>query len=65
MEFTPNEAIMYFQQQKLDDSIQMFLRTETGDMPNPNVALADGGLLLENRKYFCPVRFPLNELQTV
>lgn len=33
-------------------------------MPNPNFALADG-LLLEERKYFCPVNIPLCEIKTV
>ena len=40
------------------------LRSEEGDMPNPNFALADG-LLLEERKYFCPVNIPLCEIKTV
>lgn len=33
-------------------------------MPNTNYALADG-LLLEARKYFCPVNISLSEIKTV
>lgn len=64
MEFTLSEAFLYDKNNKLEEWIQEFLRTEEGDMPNPNFALADG-LLLEDRKYFSPVCIPLCEMKTV
>ncbi len=64
MEFTLSEVFLYDQNNKLEEWIQEFLRTEEGDMPNPNLALADG-LLLEDRKYFSPVCIPLCEMKTV
>ena len=64
MEFTLSEALIYYQNGKLDEWIQKFLRAEFGDMPNPNFALADG-LLLEDRKYFSPICIPLGEIKTV
>jgi len=64
MEFTLKEVLLYYQNKKLDEWIQKFLRAEVGDMSNPSFALADG-LLLEDREYFCPVNIPLSELKTV
>src|SRR5574344_940492 len=64
MEFTFSEALIYYENGKLDEWIQKFLRAEVGDMPNPNFALADG-LLLEDRKYFNPICIPLEEIKTV
>ena len=64
MEFTFNEALLHYKNNKLEEWIQKFLRAEDGDAPNPNFALADG-LLLEDRKYFFPVQIPLDEIQTV
>lgn len=64
MEFTLNEALAFYENGKLEDWIQNFLRAELGDMPNPNFALADG-LLLEEREYFFPVCIPLEDMKTI
>lgn len=64
MEFTLEEANLYYKNNKLGEWIQVFLRAEDGDMPNPNFSLADG-LLLEERQYFCPLCIPIKELKTV
>lgn len=63
MKYTLEEAIKYSKDGNIDKWVQMFLRTKYNDFANPNVALADG-LLLEDRFYYGPVIFSLDDITT-
>ena len=64
MNFTLSEAMEYAQQGKISQWLQLFLRNEEGDMPNPNFVLADE-LLDENICIFAPVKMPLEVFRTI
>ena len=64
MNYSIEEAIEYSKRNELDKWLQLFLRDDSYDYANPNIALADG-LLLEERFYIGPVLIDLDKISTV
>lgn len=64
MKYSIEEAIEYSKRNELDKWIQLFLRDDSYEHANPNIALADG-LLLEERFYIGPILIDLDKLTTI